>query len=97
MTTVKLFTVTSRVWPVVRSMFFNRTYLDLLFLLRESLLEDFEPCGLLEPGSWICCALTRAEFSRGFLVDVPKMTEMIRRLADTFEVDLIAFKLLLGT
>jgi hypothetical protein len=75
MTTVKLFTVTSRVCPVVRSMFFNLTYLDLLFLLRESLLEDFEPCGLLEPGSWCCCALTSAEFSRGFLVDVPKTTE----------------------
>lgn len=73
MTTVTLFTVTSRVCPEVRSMFFNLTYLDLLFLLRESLLEDFEP---LAPGNWICVAacwaLTSAEFSRGFRVDVPK-------------------------
>jgi hypothetical protein len=53
-------------------MFFNRTYLDLLFLLRESLL-DFDP---LAPGNWICVAacwaLTRAELSLGFRVDVPK-------------------------
>jgi hypothetical protein len=55
-------------------MFFNRTYFDLLFLLR--LLEDFDPWGLLDPGNWIwvaACWATSAEFSRGFLVDVPKM------------------------
>lgn len=73
MTTVTLFTVTSRVCPDVRSMFFNLTYFDLLFLLRESLLEDFDP---LAPGNCICVAacwaLTSAEFNLGFLVDVPK-------------------------
>lgn len=74
MTTVTLFTVTSRVCPLVRSMFFNLTYFDLLFLPRDSLLDDLEPCVLADdPGSWSCCALTSAEFIRGFLVDVPKI------------------------
>lgn len=85
MTTVTLFTVTSLVWPVVRSMFFNLTYLDLLFLPRESL-EDFEPCGLLEPGSWICWALTRAEFNRGFRVDVPKIAKQISSIIKIYTV-----------
>lgn len=70
-------TVTSRVCPVVRSMFFNRTYFDLLFLPRDNF-EDLELWGLLDPGncSWVaaCWALTRAELSRGFRVDVPTMT-----------------------
>lgn len=73
MTTVTLFTVTSLVWPVVRSMFFKRTYLDRLFLPRESLLEDLALCGLLPPGSWLCWALTSAELSRGLRVEVPKI------------------------
>lgn len=51
MTTVTLFTVTSRVCPVDRSIFFKRTYFDRLFLLRDILLEDFEVCELLEPGN----------------------------------------------
>lgn len=75
MKTVTLFTVTSRVWPVERSMFFNRIYFDRLFLLFDILLEDFEPCGLLEPGNWIwvaACWATSAEFIRGFRVEVPK-------------------------
>lgn len=77
MTTVTLFTVTSRVCPDVRSMFFNLTYFDLLFLLRESLLEDLEP---LAPGNWICvaacCWAATAELRRGLRVDVPKNREL---------------------
>jgi hypothetical protein len=61
---------------VVLSIFFNRTYFDRLFLLRDNLLEDFELCGLLDPGNWICvaaCWATSAEFSRGLRVEVPKI------------------------
>lgn len=57
-------------------MFFNRTYFDLLFLFFDILLDDLEPLALGgPPGLCIvaaCCALTRAEFKRGFLVEVPK-------------------------
>lgn len=49
-------------------MFFNRTYFDLLFLFLDILLDDFDP--LDEPCIVDCCA-TSAEFSRGFLVEVP--------------------------
>lgn len=51
------------------SMFFNLTYFDLLFLFLEILLDDLDP--LDEPCMVDCCA-TRAEFSLGFLVEVPK-------------------------
>lgn len=51
MTTVTLFTVTSRVCPVDLSIFFNRTYFDRLFLLRDILLEDLDVCELLDPGN----------------------------------------------
>ena len=64
-------------------MFFNRTYFDFLFLPRESLLEDLEPWVLLDPGSWICWALTRAELRRGLRVEVPKKVKVY----DQFTVD----------
>lgn len=80
MTTVTELTVTSRVCPLDRSMFFNRAgCFERLLLLRAVLVLPgdftFDPaCPPPEaPGkAWVaaCCAAS-AELSRGFRVEVP--------------------------
>lgn len=76
-TTVTEFTVTSRVCPLDRSMFFSRGgYFDLLFLFRDVLLPgDLEFCaGVPEAPGKACvaaCCATSAELRRGLRVDVP--------------------------
>lgn len=80
MTTVTEFTVTSRVWPLERSIFFNRAgcFDRLLLLLSAFVLPgDFTfdtTCAPPDAPGKACvaaCCAARAEFSRGFRVDVP--------------------------
>lgn len=59
-------------------MFFNLTYLECFFLLRESLLEVLELFGAPEPPGNTCtcvaaCCAAKAEFKRGLRVEVPKI------------------------
>lgn len=63
-------------------MFFNLTYFECFFLLRESLLEVFELFGAPEPPGKTCtcvaaCCAANAEFKRGLRVEVPKIEQKI--------------------
>lgn len=81
-TTVILLTVTSRVWAVLRSTFFNRGRWRRFFSAFLSFRSFFVLLLLLVAGrNWLAtCWATNCGLIRGFLVEVPLRTSHIKHL-----------------